>query len=72
MAGVEVFEQALVGLVNGLKLILEATSALCILLGLVAAVRLGLRTRRRLHVPPFTDLRLLFGSWLALALEFQL
>lgn len=72
MGGVEVFEQALVGLVRGLKLILEVTSTLCILLGLVAVVRRGIRARWRHQVPPFTDLRVLFGSWLALALEFQL
>lgn len=52
--------------VAALKLLLEALSALCVGAGLLAT--LGAAVRRR-SIP---ELRLEFGSFLALALEFQL
>lgn len=53
-----------------LKFVLEAISALCVGLGLLSTLRqawLGRGGRQS-----FAQVRLHFGSWLALALEFQL
>lgn len=50
-----------------LKLALEALSALCVGLGLLATLRSAFGPDRALP-----KLRLEFGAWLALALEFQL
>ena len=68
----ELLENALMELVAVLKFGFEAISVLCILLGLIACLRLGLMHPRRLYTPPFIDVRLTLGSWLALGLEFQL
>jgi uncharacterized membrane protein len=52
--------------------ILEFTSVLCIILGLITVIYLTLRIRQ-LHVSPmYNRMRLKFGGWIALALEFQL
>lgn len=56
------------------KTLLEALGVLCIFIGIFATARLAikiLRHRRRV-VLPFIQIRLKFGLWLALALEFQL
>lgn len=56
-----------------LELLLEAIAIVCVACGLVASLRLiveGLTNRDRESV--FADLRLRFGRWLVLALEFQL
>ncbi|MFH7243285.1 MAG: DUF1622 domain-containing protein [Spirulina sp.] len=54
--------------------VLEAISVLCIVAGLVKTAQLWVRLRRqsRGREFPFNQVRLSFGSWLALALEFQL
>ena len=56
------------------KLSLESISVLCVALGLVTALALAFnnffRTDRSISRPP--SVRLEFGTWLALALEFQL
>jgi uncharacterized membrane protein len=56
------------------KLSLEAISVLCVALGLVAALVVAFnnffRPDRSISRPP--SVRLKFGTWLALALEFQL
>lgn len=54
--------------------VLEAISVLCIVVGLFKTVRLwgGRRRQSRGQEFPFNQVRLAFGSWLALALEFQL
>lgn len=54
-----------------LKLTLDITSLLCVSIGLFTTIRLALRLRRR-QALSFAQLRLTFGQWLALALEFQL
>lgn len=64
-------EEVLAQCVGVLKFLLEALSALCVALGLLSTLRLGLTGWRQLD-SGFTGLRLRFGSWLALALEFQL
>ena len=68
----ELLEGGLAEIVEVLKLGFEAISVLCILLGLVACLRLIIVQPRRLYTPPFIDIRLTLGSWLALGLEFQL
>jgi uncharacterized membrane protein len=57
-----------------LKLILEGISLLCILLGLLTTAQVILIQNRRLRVTPsaLTNIRLNFGRWLSVALEFQL
>jgi uncharacterized membrane protein len=55
------------------KLCLEAISVFCVLFGLFKILQLAIRLNR-LHYAhfPFIQLRIGFGTWLALALEFQL
>lgn len=55
------------------KLCLEAISVFCVLLGIVKTGQLGIHLSRfQDDTFPFIQLRLRFGVWLALALEFQL
>ncbi len=72
----EHLENGLAALAGFLKLILEGISVLCILLGLLQVLRQVLSSAKRSHrqTPSiiFTDLRIAFGAWLLLALEFQL
>ncbi len=66
----------------GLRFVLEAVSLVCVALGFAATLRLGLRQIRHQSVllghgrqsqgRRFNSLRLTFGSWLSMALEFQL
>lgn len=57
-----------------LKLVLEGISLLCILLGLLTTGQFILHQNRRarLSVASLASIRLNFGRWLSLALEFQL
>ena len=68
----ERFVGGLAEVVEVLKFGFEAISVLCIFLGLIACLRQAIAKPQRLHTPPFIDLRLTLGSWLALGLEFQL
>jgi uncharacterized membrane protein len=54
--------------------VLEAISVMCIVVGLLKTAQLWLQLQRtyRGRTFPFGQVRLAFGSWLALALEFQL
>jgi uncharacterized membrane protein len=56
------------------KVLLEAIAILCIFIGLLTTAQLVIKLlRRRKGVPfPFLQVRLRFGLWLAMALEFQL
>lgn len=56
------------------EVILEGIAVFCVLIGLFATAKLITRlARRRQKVAfPFVEVRLKFGLWLALALEFQL
>ena len=72
MEWIEPRESSLADMVGLLKFVLEATSALCVGLGLVTTIRLALLQSFRFQDYRFVLLRLRFGSWLALALEFQL
>ena len=68
----ELLEGGLSEIVVVLKFGFEAISVLCILLGFITCLQLVLAQPKRLHTPPFIDIRLTLGSWLALGLEFQL
>jgi len=61
-------------IVSFLEVVLEAAAAFCIVLGLVVSIKLAIVLRRRRSGMqfPLGRLRLTFGRWLALALEFQL
>ena len=67
-------EQVLLGLAGGLRFVLEALSVATVLLGLVATASqllnnsMGWRRQRR----SLAGARITFGSWLSMALEFQL
>lgn len=67
------FEAAFGGLIEIVKLAFEMIAVFCILLGLIQTLRLAVKL-----IPvsegdtPFLLLRIRLGSWLALALEFQL
>ncbi|MGF1569674.1 MAG: DUF1622 domain-containing protein [Nodosilinea sp.] len=70
----ESLEHLLVKVVTLTKFALEAISVLCIILGLLKVLQmtLSMNRRQRERVFPFNQIRLQFGMWLALALEFQL
>lgn len=69
----EQLEPGLLLLAGWMSFVLETISVLCVLAGLLAVLRLlrpfSLPRRRQ---RPSTGVRLTFGSWLSLALEFQL
>jgi uncharacterized membrane protein len=58
--------------VKVVALALEFTAVLCIAVGFVKAFILLLKRRQEHYSPMYNRLRLLFGGWLVLALEFQL
>ena len=70
----EYFEKNLAILSAILKLVLESISLLCILIGLLKTGQLAwFGTRRsRGNTLLMTNIRISFGRWLSLALEFQL
>lgn len=63
---------ALATLAEALKLLLEAIALATVALGLADSGRFAFRLWRERPASAFTDLRIRFGSWLAIALEFQL
>lgn len=68
-----IFEQALEHLVTISKFALEAFSVICIVIGFIKTLQLAYQlNRQRTPIPSFNKIRLRFGMWLALALEFQL
>jgi uncharacterized membrane protein len=68
------FDHGLGVLASALRALLEGLSLGTVLLGLLVTLRQAwLAWRRRLRRSPgFPGVRLTFGSWLAMALEFQL
>jgi len=69
----EIFEQALEHLVTISKFALEAFSVICIVVGFIKTLQLAYQlNRQRTPIPSFNKIRLRFGMWLSLALEFQL
>ncbi|MDJ0706775.1 MAG: DUF1622 domain-containing protein [Leptolyngbyaceae cyanobacterium MO_188.B28] len=73
MEFIEHLEAQLAVFIALLKLALEAVAALCVLIGLVKTVQLAIVLNlRRSRKIALVLLRLRFGVWLAIALEFQL
>ncbi len=68
----ETAELILEEFVKVVALALEFTAVLCIAVGFVKAFILLLKRRQEHYSPMYNRLRLLFGGWLVLALEFQL
>lgn len=67
------FEEALIHLVTVTKFVLEAFSVICIIIGFIKTLQLAVNlNRRRNATQSFNKIRIKFGMWLALALEFQL
>jgi uncharacterized membrane protein len=71
MESIAPLEHFLNAFISLLKLMLETIAAICVLVGLVRTLQLIITIRRR-RILPYLKLRLRFGAWLALALEFQL
>lgn len=72
-------EEAFGGLIQIVQLAFEIIAVFCILLGLVQTLRLAIKLMPQMRLmdrgeteTPFVLLRIKLGSWLALALEFQL
>ena len=73
MTPAEIVAQLLVPVATATRRLLECLSVLTVLAGLVATAGGALASfNRRLLRRPSNRARLCFGSWLALALEFQL
>lgn len=73
MEWLENWEHIFGNLVASVKFILEFCSFLCIVIGFIQVIRLGVSLKRRRNIlSPFLEVRLRFGLWLSLALEFQL
>lgn len=71
--GLEHLEAALFLLVRLSKLCLEIIAVFCIIYGLIKTIITAVKFRRRHQGEvPLIELRICFGLWLALALEFQL
>lgn len=68
----EHLESGLGILVTFLKFLLEAIAVFCILLGVLKTVQLAYVSKYDRNKNFFTQIRLEFGMWLVLALEFQL
>jgi uncharacterized membrane protein len=73
MEPLEFLEQSLSHLVAIAKFALESFSVICIIIGFIKTLQLAFSlSRRRDAFQSFNKIRLRFGMWLALALEFQL
>ncbi|MBW4698555.1 MAG: DUF1622 domain-containing protein [Aphanocapsa lilacina HA4352-LM1] len=69
----ELLELALGTIVSIAKFCLEVISVFCVIAGVIKTAQLAFELSRRRDTPfPFNQIRLRFGAWLALALEFQL
>ena len=56
----------------GVSLLLEIISVLCIVVGLIASFLLVFKLRNDTKTPFHNRIRMKFGGWLVVALEFQL
>ncbi|MDJ1180692.1 DUF1622 domain-containing protein [Roseofilum sp. BLCC_M91] len=79
MEWIDHVEEAFGGLIEIVQLAFEIIAVFCILLGLVQTLRLAIKLIPQIRLmahgdteTPFVLLRIKLGSWLALALEFQL
>jgi uncharacterized membrane protein len=57
---------------HSVSLLLEAISVLCVVIGLIAAILFAFKTNATKWSPLHTQIKIRFGSWLALALQFLL
>ena len=64
------FKEPLVQLVGILQFVLESASVICFCAGLVQTVYTGIKSRQGFVLNP--AVKLTFGRWLSMALEFQL
>ena len=72
---IELFEHLESGLaliVTLFKFLLEAIAVFCILLGILKTGQLAINLNRHHRPNSFSAIRLEFGMWLVMALEFQL
>jgi uncharacterized membrane protein len=60
------------GVAEALKLVLEGAALIAVICGIVSAASLAARAAHPRLATALIDLRIRFGSWLAVALEFQL
>jgi len=58
--------------VKAVSLLLEFSAVVCIIYGFIKTCILLLKGRKTHYSPLYNRLRLTFGGWLAMALEFQL
>lgn len=73
MEWIHILEGGLSGVVSIGKFFLEAISVLCVFLGIIKTVQLAFKFAKFQYDEfLFIQLRIRFGVWLALALEFQL
>lgn len=68
----EYLEHSLSLFAGTLKLLLEGISLLCVLIGLLTTGKFIFRQAQRSRLNFLANMRLNFGRWLSLALEFQL
>ncbi|HEX9252062.1 MAG TPA: DUF1622 domain-containing protein, partial [Ignavibacteriaceae bacterium] len=68
----EIIESLLKQSVSIVTIILEFAAVLCVATGLITAIILLIKSKQIQFSPLHNRLRLKFGGWLALALEFQL
>ncbi|MBE9222985.1 DUF1622 domain-containing protein [Cyanobacterium stanieri LEGE 03274] len=69
---IELIETGLYIFANLFKLVLEAIALICILWGLIKTIKLSISYKFHHRPHGFSKIRLEFGMWLVLALEFQL
>ena len=60
------------GVAEALKLVLEGAALVAVICGIVSAAAVAAQVARTRSATALIDLRIRFGSWLAVALEFQL
>jgi uncharacterized membrane protein len=74
MAWLHHIEEIFLSIAQVGEVILEGVAIVCIFMGIILTAQLALKLikRRRQSDFPFIQVRLKFGLWLALALEFQL
>jgi uncharacterized membrane protein len=74
MEWLEYFDKSLSVIAAIVKFCLETLSVFCVVAGLFKTAQLAANLQRRYPRGqfPFTKIRLSFGTWLSLALEFQL
>ena len=65
-------EQILSETVSAVSLLLEFSAVICIMYGFIKTCIMLLKGRKTHYSPLYNRLRLTFGGWLAMALEFQL